>query len=75
MPHVIVKLWPGKSQDQKQQLTDAITIAVRDELDCGEDSISVAFEEIGHQDWKERVYEPDIVGKAGNLWKRPGHTM
>jgi hypothetical protein len=25
MPHVIVKLWPGKSERQKQQLADAIT--------------------------------------------------
>lgn len=25
MPHVIVKLWPGKSEQQKRRLTAAIT--------------------------------------------------
>jgi hypothetical protein len=25
MPHVIVKLWPGKSDQQKQQLAERIT--------------------------------------------------
>jgi 4-oxalocrotonate tautomerase len=25
MPHVIVKLWPGKSEEQKTQLAQAIT--------------------------------------------------
>lgn len=24
MPHVIVKLWPGKSEDQKKRLADKI---------------------------------------------------
>ena len=25
MPHVIVKLWPGKSEQQKRRLAEAIT--------------------------------------------------
>ncbi len=25
MPHVIVKLWPGKSEEQKRRLADAIS--------------------------------------------------
>jgi len=29
MPHVIVKLWPGKSERQKQELADRITGAGR----------------------------------------------
>lgn len=36
MPHVIVKLWPGKSDDQKQRLTQIITRGVMDVLDYGE---------------------------------------
>ena len=46
MPHVIVKLWPGKSDDQKQRLTETITRGVIDTLDYGEDAVSVAFEEV-----------------------------
>jgi len=32
MPHVIVKLWPGKSERQKIQLAEAISQAVTDVL-------------------------------------------
>lgn len=32
MPHVIVKLWPGKSERQKQELADKITRAIMDTL-------------------------------------------
>jgi phenylpyruvate tautomerase PptA (4-oxalocrotonate tautomerase family) len=39
MPHVIVKLWPGKSKRQKQDLADKITMVVMETLHCGEDSV------------------------------------
>ena len=41
MPHVIVKLWPGKSEQQKTRLAEAITKDVMDILDYGEESVSV----------------------------------
>jgi len=43
MPHVIVKLWPGKSE-QKRRLAQAIPKDVMDVLDYGDKSVSVAFE-------------------------------
>jgi phenylpyruvate tautomerase PptA (4-oxalocrotonate tautomerase family) len=47
MPHVIVKLWPGKSsKQQKTRLAEAITKDVREILHYGEESVSVAIEEI-----------------------------
>ena len=45
MPHVIVKLWPGKSEQQKTRLAEAITKDVTDILQYGGESISVAMEE------------------------------
>ena len=62
MPHVIVKLWPGKSEQQKTRLAEKITKDVMDVLNYGEESVSVAFEEIPARDWAEKVYKPDIVG-------------
>jgi phenylpyruvate tautomerase PptA (4-oxalocrotonate tautomerase family) len=37
MPHVIVKLWPGKSEQQKQKLADGLTKVVMSSLDYGEE--------------------------------------
>jgi 4-oxalocrotonate tautomerase len=75
MPHVIVKLWPGKSEQQKQTLADQITSSVISTLDYGEESVSVAFEEIAAEDWAEQVYRKDIIGREEKLYKKPGYTM
>jgi len=75
MPHVIVKLWPGKSEQQKTRLAEAIATNVMDILNYGEESVSVAFEEIKSQDWADKVYRPDIKNQWDKLYKKPGYTM
>ena len=74
MPHVIVKLWPGKSEQQKTQLTERIVKAVTSTLHYGEDSVSVALEEVEPEDWTEKVYKPDIAAHWGKLYKKPGYN-
>lgn len=73
MPHVIVKLWPGKSDAQKAQLTEAIVRDVTSILHYGDESVSVALEEVAPNDWTEQVYKPDILGKWDQLTKQPGY--
>ena len=73
MPHVIVKLWPGKSEAQKKQLADRIARAVLEVLGYGEESVSVAMEEISSRDWAEEVYDPDIACKPKQIYKQPGY--
>lgn len=75
MPHVIVKLWPGKSESQKRRLARAIADDVMKVLNYGDASVSVAFEEVGADQWAENVYRPDIVDKPETLYKRPGYEM
>jgi 4-oxalocrotonate tautomerase len=75
MPHVIVKLWPGKSEQKKKELAERITKDVAEVLDYGDQSISVAFEEISADEWAEKVYRPDIVNAPGTLYKKPGYRM
>ena len=50
MPHIIVKLWPGKSENQKRKLAEEITRSVMSMFYYGEESVSVAFEEIEAED-------------------------
>jgi 4-oxalocrotonate tautomerase len=73
MPHVIVKLWPGKSEQQKIRLAEAITKDIMDILHYGEESVSVAMEEVKSQDWVEKVYKPEIKGNLDKLYKKPGY--
>jgi len=75
MPHVIVKLWPGKSEQQKKELAARITEDVMRVLGYGEESVSVAMEEVAPGDWAEQVYRPDILEKPDRLYKKPGYRM
>ncbi|HTV31652.1 MAG TPA: tautomerase family protein [Methylocella sp.] len=73
MPHVAIKLYPGRSEQQKARLCDEIVKAVTAALQCGEQSISVSIEDIEQGDWTVKVYEPDILGKWHKLYKKPGY--
>ncbi len=74
MPHVIVKLYPGRSKEQKIKLADEIVKDVVAIAKCDEKSVSVAFEEIEKEDWAEKVYKLDILNKKDSLYKEPGYN-
>jgi 4-oxalocrotonate tautomerase len=73
MPHIIVKLWPGKSEAQKKELAERITQDVMSVLKYGDESVSVSMEEVSSRDWMEKVYKPDIQEKWDTLYKEPGY--
>ena len=73
MPHVIVKMHPGRSEQQKAQLTEAIVKDVMTFTGVGDEAVSVSIEEIGPSDWMEKVYQPDILNGPGRLYKKPGY--
>jgi 4-oxalocrotonate tautomerase len=74
MPHIIVKLYPGRSEQQKRLLAEEIVKDVVTIVQCKEKSVSVAIEEIDPQAWAERVYRPDILNHAALLYKKPGYN-
>ncbi|GJD63161.1 tautomerase family protein [Methylobacterium frigidaeris] len=75
MPHVIVKLYSGRSDEQKQRITDEITKAVMTATGCSEGSVSVGVEDVEPSAWIATVYEPDIVAKTDTIFKKPGYTL
>jgi 4-oxalocrotonate tautomerase len=70
MPHIIVKLWKGKSEAQKKKLAEELTQTAMSVIGYGVESFSVAIEDIDPNDWKENVYKPYILGH-----KQPGYKM
>ena len=74
MPHIVVKMYPGRSKQQKAQLAEAIVKDVMAVTHCGADSVSVAIEDVSPQDWTEQVYKPEILAKADTLYKKPGYN-
>ena len=74
MPHVIVKMWPGRTEQQKTELTRAIVNAVVAHAKSEERSVSVTIQEVAEVDWAAQVYKPDILDGAGMLYKKPGYN-
>ena len=74
MPHVIVKMYAGRSEQQKNKLAEEITRAVMTTLNQDEDAVSVGIEDIEPKDWTEKVYKADILGKPDTIYKKPGYN-
>jgi 4-oxalocrotonate tautomerase len=73
MPHVLIKLQSGRSEQQKTKLAEEATKAVMSGAKCAEASVSVSIEDVEPEDWVEKVYKPDIIGRWHQVYKKPGY--
>jgi 4-oxalocrotonate tautomerase len=73
MPHVIVKLLPGRSAQQKAKIAEEVAKAIMATANCAEAAVSVGIEDVASDDWVETVYKPDIAGKSDTIYKQPGY--
>ena len=74
MPHIIIKLVSGRSDQVKHQIAEAVAQAIITSANTKETSVSVSIEDIEPDDWTEKVYKPDIIGKPEGLVKKPGYN-
>jgi 4-oxalocrotonate tautomerase len=75
MPHVIIKMASGKSEAQKQQLAGEIVKDFIELFGYDEESLSVAIEDVEFADWKQKVYDTEIMQHPEKLYKKPGYSM
>jgi 4-oxalocrotonate tautomerase len=73
MPHVIIKLQSGRSEQQKSKIATEVTKTIMATANCPEDAVSVCIEDISAIDWTAMVYKPDIIGNADRPYKKPGY--
>ena len=73
MPHIIVKLASGRSEQQKARIADDITKTIMSSAECEESAVSVSIEDVDLGEWTEKVYNPDILAKPDTLYKKPGY--
>lgn len=75
MPHIIVKMHPGRDEETKKILTQKIEELLIEVLHTTEDAVSISIEEINSDDWRKKVVEPDIINKRGTITKMPGYKI
>ncbi|MGH7227263.1 MAG: tautomerase family protein [Gemmataceae bacterium] len=73
MPHVMVKLLAGRTEQQKARIAEEVTKAIMATTGNGEDAVSVAIEDVARKDWTEKVYRPEILGNWDKLFKKPSY--
>jgi len=74
MPHVNIKFFPVEVDgEQIAALADDLTSAVVAALGCDAGVVSIALEPVDPQEWNERVYGPEIVGRRDLLIKTPNY--
>lgn len=72
MPHVVVKLWPGRNDEIKTNLAQKIANVVSEELKVDIGDVSVGFEEVNRCDWGEQVYKKEIKDNE-NIYFKPDY--
>ena len=74
MPHVEIKCFAGRTDEQKRQCAEKVAEAVAETLGCKLSSVSVAVKDCPPEEWKAEVWDKNIVPDEPYLYKKPGYT-
>lgn len=70
MPHIIVKMLPGRSEELKKDVAEKLIKAAQDAIGCSASALSVSIMDVERSDWNETV--ADVIPKdkiyAGEMW-------
>ena len=74
MPHIIVKLWPGKTSKEKSKLVEKFKNSMNEVMGIPKNVITLAFDEVPPGDWYDKVHKPLIEGnKTGDVYIPEGY--
>lgn len=74
MPHVNIKMYTGRTEQEKATLAEAVSKTVIAVLNTTEESVSVSIEDVAPAEWAREVYRPEIVEKSDSVYKKPGYN-
>lgn len=74
MPHIEIKCYPGRTEEQKKRCAEKIAEVVVETLVCKPEKVSVAIKEIQPDEWKEKVWDVSIAPEMESLYRKPGYT-
>ena len=74
MPHIVVNIWPGRSDETKAELANRLALETAQVLQMDNEYVSVAFQEVPEADW-DAFCKREIDEKPENVFKRPGEAV
>ena len=75
MPHITVKMWPGRDRETKELLAKRLEEALREVTGVSSEAVSVVITDVPQDRWTETVVEPEILGHKEDLFKAPGYPV
>lgn len=74
MPHISIKCYPGRTEEQKKFLAERITKDIVDIFGTQERSVSVSIQDVPPEEWDVEVWDKEIEPQRDYLYKKPGYT-
>ena len=74
MPHIEIKCFAGRTDEQKTRCAEKIAEDIAEILGCETSSVSIAIKDIPEGEWKEKVWDANIVPDEKYLYKKPGYN-
>lgn len=74
MPHVEIKCFPGRIENQKKLCAKKISEVIAETLGCKTSSVSVAIKDVLEEKWEEEVWNKSIISEKKFLYKNPEYT-
>jgi len=71
MPHVEIKMFSGRTDEQKKEVAEAVVKAMMDSLGCQRSHLSVAIHDVDPAKWNEEVKDKVDASKiyAGEVFE------
>jgi len=74
MPHIVIKCYPGRTEEVKKNCAEKIAKVVTETLGCDPSKVSVDIKEVPQEKWKSEVWDVEIAPRKEALYVKPGYT-
>ena len=74
MPHVTIKCYPGRTEEQKKMLAQKVAADIVECFGAGEGSISIDIQEVPQEQWFSEVWDKEIEPRQEQLYKKPRYS-
>ncbi|WP_443090178.1 tautomerase family protein [Basfia succiniciproducens] len=76
MPHISIKCYPkGLNEQELQAFADDLTAFVSERLNTPPDWITIDYQEMQPDEWKEKVYDVEVKPNGDNLLRKPHYEL
>lgn len=75
MPHVSVKCYPGRTEEQKKLLAEKIAENVVEIMGTARENVSVSIQDIAPENWQADIVEGEILPSKDFLYVKPGYLQ